>query len=85
MSKRVVSTKIYKPSLVGKYTIVIAGRKTSVALEKPFWDALKEIASLTERSVSAVVTNVYNAGPHSNLSSALRLFILDYYQNGVES
>ena len=67
-------------SPVVKHSIVIAGRKTSVSLEHEFWDALREIASDRYVRLSELVGDLDAHRQHSNLSSALRLFVLEYYR-----
>jgi predicted DNA-binding ribbon-helix-helix protein len=62
-------------------TLRVNGRRTSVCLEDGFRDALKEIAVRQKfPSVSALVSMIDNKRLNSNLSSAIRLFVLDYYR-----
>lgn len=68
-------------SPVVKRSIVIAGHKTSVSLEDAFWKGLKEIASGREATLSELVASIDADRQHGNLSSALRLFVLDFYRN----
>ena len=70
-------------SLVVKRSIVLAGRKTSISLEEAFWKSLKEIASQGDSTLSALITAIDVGRRHSNLSSAIRLFVLNYYQEGI--
>jgi predicted DNA-binding ribbon-helix-helix protein len=63
-----------------KRSIVIAGHKTSISLEDAFWMGLKEIAARRQTTLSALVTSVDTARQHNNLSSCLRLFVLDFYR-----
>jgi predicted DNA-binding ribbon-helix-helix protein len=67
-------------SPVVKRSIVIAGHKTSVSLEDAFWDALKEIATTRDVTLSEVVANIDALRNQGNLSSAIRLFVLDHYR-----
>jgi predicted DNA-binding ribbon-helix-helix protein len=67
-------------SLVVKRSIVIAGHKTSVSLEDLFWKGLKEIARGRNLTVSEMVAAIDVQRQHANLSSAIRLFVLDFYQ-----
>ena len=67
-------------SPVIKRSIVIAGHKTSVSLEDAFWKALKEIAAGRDMTLSELVGAIDTERQHGNLSSAIRLFVLDYYQ-----
>ncbi|MGB6446230.1 MAG: ribbon-helix-helix domain-containing protein, partial [Xanthobacteraceae bacterium] len=63
-----------------KRSIVIAGHKTSVTLEDAFWKALRQIAEARSVTLSALVSQIDNERQHDNLSSAIRLFVLDYFQ-----
>lgn len=68
-------------SPVVKRSIVIAGHKTSVSLEDAFWRGLKEIASGRDMTLSDLVAAIDSERQHGNLSSAIRLFVLDFYRN----
>lgn len=65
-------------SHVIKRSIVIAGHKTSVSLEDEFWNVLKEIASFKGITLSELTAEIDSTRPQGNLSSAIRLFILDW-------
>jgi predicted DNA-binding ribbon-helix-helix protein len=65
-----------KSSIV-KRSVVIAGHKTSVSLEDAFWSGLKEIARAQQATLSNIVAEIDKARQHGNLSSAIRLFVLD--------
>jgi predicted DNA-binding ribbon-helix-helix protein len=67
-------------SPVVKRSIVIAGHKTSVSLEDAFWAGLKEIAAKRDLTLSDMVAAIDQDRRHGNLSSAIRLFVLDYYR-----
>jgi len=67
-------------SPVVKRSIVIAGHKTSVSLEDAFWQALKEIASNRQMNLSDVVASIDTGRHQGNLSSAIRLYVLDYFR-----
>ena len=67
-------------SLILKRSIVLAGHKTSVSLEEAFWRALKDIATSRQMTLSDLVCSIDNKHKHGNLSSAVRLFVLDHYQ-----
>jgi predicted DNA-binding ribbon-helix-helix protein len=64
-------------SLVVKRSIVIGGHKTSISLEDAFWSGLKEIAHGQHKTMSNMVGDIDNQRRHGNLSSAIRLFVLD--------
>ena len=67
-------------SPVIKRSIVIAGHKTSVSLEDAFWKGLKEIAVSRDKTLSDLVAEIDTGRAHGNLSSAIRLFVLDHFQ-----
>jgi predicted DNA-binding ribbon-helix-helix protein len=67
-------------SPVVKRSIVIAGHKTSVSLEDAFWKALKNIAIARRTTLSDLVAAIDTERRHGNLSSAIRLFVLDHFQ-----
>jgi predicted DNA-binding ribbon-helix-helix protein len=67
-------------SPVVKRSIVIAGHKTSVSLEDAFWQGLKEIATSRDMTLSDLVAAIDSDRRHGNLSSAIRLFVLDHYR-----
>ena len=68
-------------SPVIKRSIVIAGHKTSVSLEDAFWKGLKEIAAARNVTLSDLVATIDGGRRQGNLSSAIRLFVLDYYRS----
>jgi predicted DNA-binding ribbon-helix-helix protein len=70
-------------SPVVKRSIVIAGHKTSVSLEDAFWTGLKEIAGGRGMTLSELVAAIDQDRRHGNLSSAIRLFVLDHYRSQV--
>jgi predicted DNA-binding ribbon-helix-helix protein len=67
-------------SAVLKRSIVVAGHKTSVSLEDAFWDGLKEIGGERRMTLSELVAAIDAQRQHGNLSSAIRLFVLDFYR-----
>jgi predicted DNA-binding ribbon-helix-helix protein len=69
-------------SLLAKRSIVVNGHKTSASIERPFWDALREIAVLSNINMETLISKIDRHRQHSNLSSCIRLFVLDFYQSG---
>src|SRR5215472_2843071 len=65
---------------IPKRSVIVAGHRTSVSLEEPFWARLKEIAHARSKSINDLVTEIDGMEPaggrQGNLSSALRLFVL---------
>jgi predicted DNA-binding ribbon-helix-helix protein len=67
-----------------KRSIVIAGHKTSIALEDAFWLSLKEIAAEEGTPVSQLVNRIDGDRDHGNLSSTVRLYVLEHYRRLAE-
>jgi len=66
---------------MAKRSITIAGHRTSVSMEEPFWQALGEIAGARRTSLAAVIAEIDRKRPaDTNLSSAIRLTVLDWYR-----
>jgi predicted DNA-binding ribbon-helix-helix protein len=59
-----------------KHSLAIAGHRTSISLEQAFWDGLKSEAARRNLSVAALVTEIDAMRGNANLSSAIRVFIL---------
>ena len=70
-------------SPVVKRSIVLAGHKTSVSLEDEFWRGLKEIAGKRLVTLSTLVDTIDAQRQQGNLSSALRLFVLEFYRSQI--
>ena len=68
-------------SPVVKRSIVLARHKTSVSLEDAFWTGLKEIADGRHLTLSDMLAVIDSERRQSNLSSAIRLFVLDFYRS----
>ena len=71
-------------SLVTKRSTKIAGRPTSISLEDAFWRAFREIAKKQGVKVSDLITKIDGERQFANLSSAIRLFVVDYYRGIAE-
>ena len=64
-----------------KRSVTIAGHATSLTLEEPFWRDLRVLASQRGLSLNALVGSV-DVKRDGNLSSALRLLVLESYRSG---
>jgi predicted DNA-binding ribbon-helix-helix protein len=58
-------------------TVYVDGRKTGVSLEDAFWSTLQEIAQAEGATVSQTIREIDKSRQGENLSSAIRLFVLD--------
>jgi predicted DNA-binding ribbon-helix-helix protein len=63
-----------------KRSVVVGGRKTSVSLEDAFWKSLKEIAARRGMTLSTLLAAIVAEHRHVNLSSGVRLFVLNFYR-----
>ena len=68
-------------SSVVKRSVVIAGHKTSVSLEDTFWKAFREIADQRNMTSSELAATINSEKQNGNLSSAIRLFVLEFVRN----
>jgi len=63
-----------------KHSLTLKGHRTSVSLEKPFWDAFRKIAQEEGRAINDLAAELDEArGTQSGLATAIRLFVLEYY------
>lgn len=65
---------------VVKYSISIAGHRTSISLETAFWEALRDIAATRDCSVAALVADIDTHRGAENLSSAVRVYVLRHHR-----
>jgi predicted DNA-binding ribbon-helix-helix protein len=61
-----------------KRSVTIAGHRSSITLEDEFWHALQDIAKTENMSLNGLITHIDNTRkPEQNLSSALRVYVLE--------
>lgn len=65
---------------VVKRSVVVGGHKTSVSLEDAFWTSLKDIATRRGMTLSNQIDTIDRSRKTNNLSSAIRLFVLDHFR-----
>lgn len=68
-----------------KRSFTIGGHRTSISLEAPFWEALREIARRDKLPIAQLVQRIDAGRGESGLSSAVRIWILAYYRNARPS
>ena len=71
-------------SQIVKRSFVIAGQKKSISLEEAVWRSLKEIATNRDVTLLDLLTNIASTEDQRNLSSAIRLFVLNFYREQLE-
>jgi predicted DNA-binding ribbon-helix-helix protein len=69
-----------KEYAVVKRSVVVGGHKTSVSLEDAFWTSLKDIAVRRGIALSSQIDAIDRSRKTSNLSSAIRLFVLEHFR-----
>jgi predicted DNA-binding ribbon-helix-helix protein len=62
-------------------SVVVGGLKASVSLEEAFWNGMKEISWLRDMTLSQLVGSIHADRQQGNLSSAIRLFVLDHIRS----
>ena len=72
-------------SAVVTRSIVVNGHKASFTLEDQLWAGLKEIADHDHRTLSKLVAKIDTKRLSGNLSSSLRMFVLEYFRAHEES
>ncbi|WP_026606087.1 ribbon-helix-helix domain-containing protein [Methylocapsa acidiphila] len=65
-------------SAIVKHSLAIAGHRTSISLEYAFWDGLKTIAVERGLSLASLVAAIDAERGAANLSSAIRVFVLNW-------
>ena len=71
-------------SQIEKRSVIIAGRRKSISLEEAVWRLLKEIATNRDVTLLDLLTNIASTEDQRNLSSAIRLFVLNFYREQLE-
>ena len=66
---------------MNKHTVKVNGHDTSVFIEEEFWLELKYISKLMKKSISVLISDVDKNKKTQNLSSAIRLYILNHLKN----
>lgn len=72
-------------SPVKKRSIVIRGHKTSVSLEDAFWQDLQFLAQYNATTLSDLIGQIDRDRQHANLSSAIRIHVLEHYRSRVRT
>lgn len=69
-----------------KRSVSIAGHQTSISIEEPFWQALREIAAARGQSLAGLIATIDGERrAETNLSSAIRLAVLAWYQERLDA
>jgi predicted DNA-binding ribbon-helix-helix protein len=63
-----------------KRSFTIAGHRTSISLEQPFWTALKDVAAEQRLPLAQIIQRIDQERGDANLSSAVRVFLLAHYR-----
>lgn len=66
---------------IKRHSVVINGRKTNIMLEDAFWESLKDIVQEERTTLRALLTSIHKKRTTSNMSSAVRLYVFEYYRS----
>ncbi len=66
-----------------KHSVTIAGHRTSISLEDEFWQGLKALADSRNKSLADIIRQIDKERGVNNLSSAIRIAVLDYYRSQI--
>lgn len=70
-------------TVVGKRSLTVAGHRTSISLEDAFWSGLRDIAAARASTVAGLVAEIDRGRGAANLSSAIRVFVLDHFRSRI--
>ncbi len=68
-------------SAIVKRSVILNGHKTSISLENEFWLCLREIVDQKKVKLSVLLRQIDNERSHANLSSAVRVFVLNHMRS----
>ena len=68
-----------------KRSFSLQGHRTSISLEQPFWEALKDAAAIEGISLAALVARIDETRNGCGLSGAVRIWVLDYVRRRAAS
>lgn len=63
-----------------KRSFTLHGHRTSISLEAPFWEALRDAAEREGLPLASLVAEIDEQRRGSGLSCAVRVWILQYFQ-----
>jgi predicted DNA-binding ribbon-helix-helix protein len=72
-------------AVVKRSVVVVVGHKTSVSLEDAFWKGLKDIATRRGMTLSTQIDAIDRSRKTNNLSSAIRLYVLEHFRTRAVS
>jgi predicted DNA-binding ribbon-helix-helix protein len=78
--RRAKRKRVRRRSRIVKRAVIVSGRGTAVSLEDVFWEAMQKIAMTKGTTRAGLITQIEKRRKPANLSSAIRLFVLAYYQ-----
>ena len=64
-----------------KRSLTLRQHRTSVSLEDAFWKAFRDIAAAQGQTINGLAANIDEARGDTGLASAIRLFVLEWYQS----
>ena len=77
------ATRDHTPSTLINRNVTVTGRRTSVRLEQPMWDALEEICRRERKIMNQLVTEIDQSRQESILTAAIRVTIMRYFKDAA--
>ncbi len=74
-----------RSAVIAKHSLAVAGHRTSISLEQAFWEGLHGVAAERGLSIAALVAEIDAARGSANLSSAIRVFVLEAFVRASRS
>jgi len=68
-----------------KRSFSIKGHRTSISVEAPFWEALQQAAAMENTTLAGLVARIDAARGDAGLSSAVRVWVLDYFRRSSQT
>lgn len=59
--------------------VTVGGRRTSMRLEPPMWEALQQVCSREGTALNRLVTDIERQRVESSLTAAIRVYLLQYF------
>jgi len=70
-------------SAIIKRSVTVRGRKTSISLDVPLWEALRRLAEAESIAISALISEIDQERSHGSLSEAVRSFVLNNFHERI--
>ncbi|MGN0929878.1 MAG: ribbon-helix-helix domain-containing protein [Alphaproteobacteria bacterium] len=70
--------------MLEKHSITLMGHKTSISIEREFWEELQKISKAQNKSINEIISSIDIGKHNGNLSSSIRVFIIQYLKGLIQ-